>query len=437
MKVLVVDGFDSSARGRSQFNDFFRGVKYAFRETCNAEVPLASGLPHQFDVEPLDQLFKYVYAYERNEYTDPAAIALFDKVDCIFVDCDRRLMPWGKKTRALLLLLKTAFFTRKCVFAAGGAMQLVAFVLSTGGKRVRVLNGQSGGKRSDMEKFTVPSIVGPDDVYLDSESGDFYGLAEQDGLYQWVPQGNVGCHLHDTTAHLKMRKFGVKPSSPRKRNFAPPPHKAVPMYPVKAIMAGEVKVRVERESLSHPAFRGFGENGSSFLTSCDNAWNVDLATNKRNAHQYKVLASSDRGPQVITYKDIWSCQFHVRQKFPCSYEIMKNYVAHIHKEICKRGKIGISCEFLKNGDPNLKPKRSLMRPFSAPVRRSSTTSAMSGIGGQGRGGSARGSKTLSARGKLNETQQQLLARQSRKDRRGSTATQVDSFDATALVTEGE
>ena len=95
----------------------------------------------------------------------------------IFVDADRRLMPWGDQTRPLLLLLKTAFFTRKCVFAAGGACGFVSFVLSNGGRKINVLNGNGkGSKLETMASFTPPSVVSPDDVFLDSTSGDYFQL---------------------------------------------------------------------------------------------------------------------------------------------------------------------------------------------------------------------------------------------------------------------
>lgn len=35
MKVLVVDGFDSTPSGRRNFKDFFDGVKYAFESETN------------------------------------------------------------------------------------------------------------------------------------------------------------------------------------------------------------------------------------------------------------------------------------------------------------------------------------------------------------------------------------------------------------------
>ncbi|GMH50273.1 hypothetical protein TrRE_jg6536, partial [Triparma retinervis] len=438
MKVLVVDGFGKSAVGRRQFEDFFSGVKQAFEVTKGREASIL------FDVEPIPQLYKYVYAYERNEYTDPAAIKLFDKIDMIFVDCDHRLLPWGKRTRPLLLLLKTAFFTNKCVFAAGGATQMLSFVISTGGKKIRVLNGEEGGKVGDMERFVVPKVIGPDDVYLDSEAGDFYMLkaGRRKGQHEWVPAGNIGSHVHDVTANLKTLKFGVKPPSPRKKVFAKPPHKTVPKYPVRAIMAGEVKVRVEREHLRHAAFRGFGEYGQTFLGLCDNEWSLDVQSNKRNPRQYRVLASSERGPQVIEYENMWAVQFHVKQKYKSSLGVVTNFVRLMHEKICNEAKIGISCDFLKQGDPNLKPRKvGALRPFSAPVRRGGGWRKEFGdtmpTGGDGSDMSSSGApsnkvKTVAAAGAT----EVVSGRRGGSGRRGSFATQVEEFNPDAIAQDG-
>jgi len=110
-------------------------------------------------VENITSIQKYVYAYENNEFTDERAIALFDKVDYIFVDADRRLYPWGQQTRALQLLIKTAFFTNKCLFAAGAASQFVSFVLANGGKKINVINGPAGSPLSSMKQFVSPPII--------------------------------------------------------------------------------------------------------------------------------------------------------------------------------------------------------------------------------------------------------------------------------------
>ena len=222
MKVLVVDGFDNGSSGRRQFKSFLAGVQSAFAQTLHTEIGTADSQPTSWEISTLSNLTKYVYAYERNEYTDVNAINMFDKLDCIVVDVDNRLVPWGALTRPLLLLLKTAFFTNKPVFAAGGGIQFVSFVLSNGGKRIRVLNGEEGSDADKtMATFQVPKDVGPDDVFLDSTSGDFFGL-KKDATgtgYVWKPTGSVGSHVHVTTANIKSLKYGMRPPSPRKKVY--------------------------------------------------------------------------------------------------------------------------------------------------------------------------------------------------------------------------
>ena len=134
------------------------------------------------------------------------------------------------------------------------------------------------------------------------------------GGFVWSPAGSVGSHVHDTAANLVSQKYAVKPPSPRKKTRAPPPHKTVPKYPNRAIMIGEVKVHVNKPFLRHKAFENFGDGQFNFVAQCDNKWNADTATNGRCKHRYTVLAESAHGPQVVEYKNMWACQFHVRKK---------------------------------------------------------------------------------------------------------------------------
>ena len=113
MKCLVIDAFSSNSTGRKAFEEFYESVAYACSGMSRTEVPGSNGKPSIFAVETLKTCESYVYAYERNEFTDTQAIKNFDRIDCIFISGDRRLLPWGKRTRALLLLVKNAFFTNK------------------------------------------------------------------------------------------------------------------------------------------------------------------------------------------------------------------------------------------------------------------------------------------------------------------------------------
>jgi hypothetical protein len=229
--------------------------------------------------------------------------------------------------------------------------------------------------------------------------------------------------------------YAVKPASPRKKNYGPAVHRCVPVahYAVKAIMRGEVKIRIDKSRLNHHLFKGCGDGGLTFLAPCNNDWNVDAATNNRNkvGKQYTVLAESERGPMVIEYKNIIATQFHIsgEQKYASTAKMLHNFVKNLHSRLCVEGKIGISCEFLKNGDPNLKPSGGGERPFSAPVRR---TSSQDGGGASSRRNPKQawgGGKKQAAAGTTPPTSQPSTART-------SATTKIDKHDVTMLAKEG-
>ena len=77
MKVLIVDAFSSSLEGRRRFKLFYASVVRAFDEaTAKLEVGGLTGAAN-ISVETLSTLSSYVFAFERNEFTDPFAIPTF------------------------------------------------------------------------------------------------------------------------------------------------------------------------------------------------------------------------------------------------------------------------------------------------------------------------------------------------------------------------
>ena len=73
---------------------------------------------------------------------------------------------------------------------------------------------------SFRRSFVTPAVIGPDDVFLDSNSGDFFQLDVGPVVQKranWVPVGSTGSHLHDVNANNKTQKYGVRPPSPRKK----------------------------------------------------------------------------------------------------------------------------------------------------------------------------------------------------------------------------
>ena len=54
---------------------------------------------------------------------------------------------------------------------------------------------------------------------------------------------------------------------------------------------------------------------------------------------------------------------------------MANFVEAMQERQMNEGKVSIGCDFLRQGDPNCKPKKTVMRPFSAPVSSKTVTAS--------------------------------------------------------------
>ncbi|CAM9212938.1 unnamed protein product, partial [Discosporangium mesarthrocarpum] len=194
MRVLIVDAFSRSEKGRSAYKAFETRVRSKFKELNIQEEGTT-----EFTLRHFSSLKEFCYDNELTEFSNKAAVKAFDKLDMIFVDGDCSLMPWRKDPhRSLVLVVRTALCADKCLFAAGAGASVVAYVCATGGRRLKVLNGNGeGGALHDFplmnlrkHRGTSPTSVAEEEVALDWGTGDIFTLDE--GGCCWIPHGNVG-----------------------------------------------------------------------------------------------------------------------------------------------------------------------------------------------------------------------------------------------------
>lgn len=99
-----------------------------------------------------------MYLFELNsEFSDKNAIKKFDQIDMVFVDGPVNEPPWSKKLKKVYVFLKMCFVTKKCVFGSGFTATMLAFLCSTAGERVNVLNRKpKAGQKQDITDFVPP-----------------------------------------------------------------------------------------------------------------------------------------------------------------------------------------------------------------------------------------------------------------------------------------
>ena len=114
----------------------------------------------QVTIKKCTNLHQYLFRGENlstdSTYSDPTAITQFDRLDFIFMDCDASLLPWSVSAQQMVLLTKMCYQTNKCLYASGSACQILAYVSSTDGENLNIINGSGrGGALETIQSFVV------------------------------------------------------------------------------------------------------------------------------------------------------------------------------------------------------------------------------------------------------------------------------------------
>lgn len=191
MKVLLVDAFSKSAKGRTQFKQFYETTRQCFERA-------SEGVQPNYVVRSFRNLKDYIYEAD-TEFMNPRAYRNFDSVDFIIVDGNANLRPWTRQVRQLLLLFKMAVMTQKCCFLASVGFQTLVHLFATSGVKLEILNGPVGGRTEDLS-FTKPVVRDknavmsqPLPVFLDNKTGDLFFY--RPNKKAWCACSNVGMRL--------------------------------------------------------------------------------------------------------------------------------------------------------------------------------------------------------------------------------------------------
>jgi hypothetical protein len=196
MKVLIVNGFSSTAIGQKSFQLFVSSIREAF------------SLQHFYSVTNIE--FETVDVYSVDQYLSElntgflsrdsekvSARQLFDHLDFVFIDGDANILPWYERARKFLILIRMCKKTRKLLFACSFAMQIFVYLCATNLYISRVVNGNGKGtpkaEFAAVDKKKLNELVFGD-VFIDSTTGDVYGFDSQKG--EFYPIANAGIHNH-------------------------------------------------------------------------------------------------------------------------------------------------------------------------------------------------------------------------------------------------
>ncbi|KAF1789394.1 hypothetical protein GQ600_22957 [Phytophthora cactorum] len=357
MRVLIVNAYPaSSKRGRERFEQFRRHVTRVVRELQKAEVTQVEIVEkHRSNLDSF--LFEL-----HSEFADPHNITNFDQLDFVFVDGDANSSPWAPSMRKLALLTKMCMMTGKCFFGSGIGASLVAFVCSTGGEQLRVMNNEGKGSLLDkLQDIPAPpqesrpvGFVSPrggdNNVLLDIKSGDFFVFVERE--HSWAPKGNTGLVLHSSDS---ARSYGSRPNSARAGSKKTNVDKI--SQPLFLSKRGEIRCCIRLEVANqHPVITTTFPRERELVLNCKSKWDLDEEIATTGGNKYRVLIDSSRGPMLLEFGNCFGSHFELASEYPESLALLRNFTLAKYDELKVHAHIDRSYVSAISGSARLKQR---------------------------------------------------------------------------------
>mmetsp|Transcript_24583 Transcript_24583/g.39993 ORF Transcript_24583/g.39993 Transcript_24583/m.39993 type:complete len:692 (-) Transcript_24583:1705-3780(-) len=311
MRLLIVDAFSSRSEERRLFAEFDRAVQQSVRSMGLGNVKI-----EQANVAGLGP---WVYnQYDQACGTD--GLKRFDKLDMIFIGADPDLLPWDDTVKKLLSLLRMCFVANKVVFGSSSIAHLLAYLCATTGIDAVPINGMEGTsiEVTDMNALAKYVKSPKRDVMFDNASGDMLKLDPEQRA--WVPLTSVG-----------FKKKSQQKQTARKNVVVAVP----PQNPLYLSFSNEAVCRITTRHVNHWAFKNI--DCREFVVRSRPTWMLNGAANLRSTRPYGVLAESTFAPLAIMYENMLCVHFDISSKYPCTVQILGNFVRTMVNKIRQRG----------------------------------------------------------------------------------------------------
>jgi len=315
MKIIIVNGYSSTAAGNDMFKRFVVIVKKAFECIRTYGMEEAS-----FVILDRKNIDTYIYM-DNKKRDNTEARRLFDSTDIILMDGDANLLPWTKPAAKFSIFFKQCKQCNKALFAAGFAFYMLIYYCATNFSPIKILNGNGwGSKLEELHKFPtegLPSGAG----FLDNETGDIYTYNNNNN--SWVPSANTGLHYIRNAASAVIGQFVQNVKVYRGKIGIRSINDTYKSNENEAICF------VKKSSVQHWALLGLPKK---FLVLEKNAWDshpVNVTQADIVGSNYHTLADNERGPNIIEHKNTLATLFHVNPKYPETVQILTNFAIHI------------------------------------------------------------------------------------------------------------
>ena len=370
MKILVIDCYDESKRGRNLFNGFFRTLDSCIKESgpLSNDVELLvrrcneiGDLVMDWETEPLDK-----DSLER--------VTRFDAFDVICIGGDMNECPWHPRNMQVVTLIHMANEINKPLLTVGGGTFLAVYSASTCGKRFFILNdplGDTIDKLPTYPRYSSGSITYPCG-WLDNETGDIYSYNGDSKL--WKPVCNIG-----------MFRIGNS-GKPARPNSAVPKHLSKDDRSLTDEVDPQANYFDDRETSVHirnihVQSRYLKTLASQNFIACEVPdWHINNDGALPVSYGVFVMAENRRGPIILgrgSFGLYIGAEINQGRSYSSMKTIILNYMSAVSDDIHAKGSLGSKLRIYLAGDESGRGKQ--YDPLLSAKRKYAPTLAASAI----------------------------------------------------------
>ncbi|KAJ1629495.1 hypothetical protein T492DRAFT_117899 [Pavlovales sp. CCMP2436] len=237
----------------------------------------------------------------RNNADQFDRIKRIDAYDLVFLYATPEFAPWAEAAQEVRWFVRNAFITRKCLFAWGGGMQLLAYVLGTGGNLAATPMRSTNG--APLRTLPPPSARLPAHwPLIDAVTGEV--LAWDAIRAEWVAILDAGSHLN--SAHPDAPYCRVD-----ERGLAKEPD------------CRQLTVRVPHAQATHQLVTALG--GPSAQVQTRNRWSCHLRGDFGGVGVLRELLTHPHGSQAFEVGNCVAVQFELSASYPASLALARRF----------------------------------------------------------------------------------------------------------------
>jgi hypothetical protein len=254
---------------------------------------------------------------DRSDADQFARIKRFDCLDMIWIYGTPDFSAWADSAHPARWFVRMCLLTRKCVFAWGGGLQLVAYVLGTGGDvsatAMRAVNG------APLSTLPTPGErLAASQLVLDSHTGEL--LAWDERTRTWNAVHDAGSHLDSGHPTAPYRRVDERSDAVKDTHMA------------RARGARQIHATVHPQAMLESVLLR-GQTSNSFLMQTANRWACHLKTRQECGPfgSLRALLTHPQGVQAFELGNCLAFQGEVEAAYPTSTKLARAFAARAYE----------------------------------------------------------------------------------------------------------